>query len=191
MKYFLPISLVCLFIVFQFAVWIKDKRDFVETEKEIALTFNKLLTYKDDVYLSNVSVISPSGKMVRIDNKDKQYTVLNIWATWCAPCVKELPSLKRLDQILPNQKGWRVMAVSIDANKDIEKISAFTKKLNVTNIASYYDINGDLQKSLNIKGLPTTLILNNHGMILYEIRGDAFWHEEKVVDFLNKVRKFK
>ncbi len=191
MKYFLPISLVCLFIVFQFAVWIKDKRDFVETEKEIALTFNELLTYKDDVYLSNVSVISPSGKMVRIDNKDKQYTVLNIWATWCAPCVKELPSLKRLDQILPNQKGWRVMAVSIDANKDIEKISAFTKKLNVTNIASYYDINGDLQKSLNIKGLPTTLILNNHGLILYEIRGDAFWHEEKVVDFLNKVRKFK
>ncbi len=191
MKYFLPISLVCLFIVFQFAVWIKDKRDFVETEKEIALTFNELLTYKDDVYLSNVSVISPSGKMVRIDNKDKQYTVLNIWATWCAPCVKELPSLKRLDQILPDQKGWRVMAVSIDANKDIEKISAFTKKLNVTNIASYYDINGDLQKSLNIKGLPTTLILNNHGLILYEIRGDAFWHEEKVVDFLNKVRKFK
>lgn len=191
MKYFLPISLVAIFIVFQFAVWIKDKKDFDDTEKTIALNFKELLTYKEDIYLSNISVINPRGAMVALDNDDDKYTVLNIWATWCAPCVKELPSLQRLDQLLPNQKGWRVMAVSIDANKDIEKIAAFTKKYNVTNIAGYYDITGNLQKSFNVKGLPTTLILNDSGLILYEIRGDAIWHDEQVVSFLNKVRKMK
>ncbi len=185
-RYFMFGGIFCVLLVAVFANFMKEKIAFEKVESEAFSRFKKYKAYKEDVYFPQTQVAGPDGKLVNLLD-GKHYTVLNIWATWCAPCVAELPSLKRLQAILAYEQQWRVVAVSIDKNEDIEKIDAFTKKLKVEQVASYIDVNKHLQRAVNIKGLPMTLILDKRGKILYEIYGDVVWYDASVVTLLRKI----
>lgn len=173
-------------VVAVFANFMKEKIAFRNVETDAVQRFKKYKVYKEDVYFPQTQVAGPDGKMVNVLD-GKHYTVLNIWATWCAPCVAELPSLKRLKAVLAYEQKWRVLAVSIDKNEDLEKVYDFTRKLNVEEVASYLDVNKNIQRSVNIQGLPMTLLLDKKGKILYEIYGDVVWYDSNVVRLLSKI----
>ncbi len=117
----------------------------------------------------------------------ERFTVLNLWATWCSPCLKELPSLKSLSERLGSD--WQVLAVSIDAPSHIENIERYVEQYDVRSVAGYYDFEFSLQNSFNPKVLPSTYILNPKGYVLYEIRGDAVWDDAVIISFLKVVGK--
>ena len=186
-KFFLLGGIVAVLIVAVFANMMRDYIAFSKVETEALKRFKRYrVVYEEDKYFPQIQIAGPQGTMVNLLDGE-HYMVLNIWATWCAPCVKELPSLKRLNTILSPGKKWRVIAVSIDKPDDIEKVAAFTKKLNVKKIASYHDINRKLQRSIDIKGLPMTLILDKNGKILYQVYGDTIWYEANVVKLLRHI----
>jgi len=179
------------FIAFLFwgAYWMQNGRKLQLAEKILSSRFTEFIIYKENKYLSNVNILSPNGDFVSVIGDGRKYTVLNIWKTTCSPCVKNLMSLNRLNEVLPYELAWRVIAVSVDDNNNLPNVSKFASHFKVGNIANYNDYNFELQKHIDVSRLPMTLILNKSGRILYELRGAKLWHDRTMVDFLDLVRK--
>ncbi len=188
-KFFLMGSFVVILLVLMSVMWINNSNKLEKMEVSVAHNFREFKTYKEPRYLPSVEILDPNGEIINLKKTEGQYTVLNIWATWCTPCVKELPALAELHNRLPFDSKWRVIAVSIDSPKNMSKVFSFTERLNISDIANYSDYNLELQKIINVEKLPLTLIINNKGRILYQIYGSAFWYDKEIIDFLNLIKK--
>ena len=108
--------------------------------------------------------------------------VLNLWATWCAPCRKEMPSLDRL-QAAQGGDDLEVVAISIDRG-DITKVTDFFDELGVTNLAVYHDPTAKVGRALRAPGLPTTLVIDRQGNEIGRVLGDAEWDGADAVALL-------
>lgn len=106
--------------------------------------------------------------------------LVNFWATWCPPCIHELPSLMRLDQHL-RQHDMAVLLISVDrAGRD--KAIPFLENLGITGPELGFDPNGDLAKSVDIKALPTSYCIRADGVIAAQIIGDMAWDDAPVIE---------
>ena len=101
-----------------------------------------------------------------------QWVVLNFWATWCPPCLVEMPSLQGLQDKIGGQ-GVHVVAVSLDRNMNGEKLRQFMKTKSFGAVSGYYDADGAVMRSLSLKGLPTTYVLAPNGQAFSVFEGDA------------------
>lgn len=109
--------------------------------------------------------------------------VLNLWATWCAPCRKEMPSLDRLQSQLGGD-DLEVVALAVDRG-DIGKINGFYEEVGLTNLAVYHDKTAKAGRLVRAPGLPTTLIIDREGHEIGRVLGDAEWDGEDVIALLN------
>ncbi len=103
-----------------------------------------------------------------------RYVLLNIWATWCPPCVMELPSLDRLAQ-RSDPSRLKIFAVSIDENKTPADVFSFVEDNRLGGVARYIDRDGGLVDRLPLRGMPTTFLIGPDGRVLYRFEGDADW----------------
>ena len=126
------------------------------------------------------------GRKLPLSDFENKPVILNLWATWCAPCVKELPSLAKLKQSRPD---LHVLAVSLDLEKDLPELQAFLKKYGAEVLDVYTGKGPALKKALPYKGLPTTYILSSEGEILYKIEGDTDWSSHITLDFIDYIVK--
>lgn len=108
--------------------------------------------------------------------------VLNFWATWCAPCIRELPSFDSLAAKLPSNQ-FAVLILSTDRG-GAGKAPGFLKKLGIKNLAPYVDDKSKLARSLGLRGLPTTFILDADGQIRAKLAGPAEWDEPEFVAWI-------
>ncbi len=115
-------------------------------------------------------------------------TVINFWATFCAPCITELPSLKALDD---KYTDVQVVAISLDPVKEPDKIRDFMKTNRIDPIAGFWDHRREIRKSLPARGLPTTIIVNSGGRILYKFEGEGDWASPAAYDFFNALLTVK
>jgi len=99
--------------------------------------------------------------------------VVNFWATWCAPCVTELPTLDRLQGELGGDR-FEVVAVSVDL-KGIEKVGPFWKEKGYKHLAILLDQRGTMMKAFGTRGLPTTFLVDHEGNIVGYLEGHADW----------------
>ena len=106
--------------------------------------------------------------------------LLNLWATWCAPCVKELPTLDRLAR--GNQR-LQVLAVSQDSGPQ-PSVDAFLGKLEVPNLGAYHDPQMALSAELGAEVLPTTLLFDAEGREVWRYVGDLDWTGEDAARLL-------
>lgn len=145
---------------------------------------------QDKVSLSALSFQKTSGETLTVADLSGKYVVLNAWATWCTPCVKELPALENLKGILGEK--WHVLAVSVDFDTGLEKIQSFAAQHNASTVASYWDHTEALQTMLStVGGIPVTYILSPRGEVIAMAQGAAYWDSEHVVRFLRKVEMDK
>lgn len=113
--------------------------------------------------------------------------VVNLWATWCGPCVREMPSLDRLQKAVA-EDGIKVVAVSSDrGGKDI--VEAFMAKHKLNALTPYLDPAGKFARSLNGNALPRTVIVNTAGMITASYLGPAEWDEPEMVAAVRKLAR--
>lgn len=115
------------------------------------------------------------------DFKDK-VIVLNIWATWCVPCRREMPALDRLEAQLGGP-DFQVVPVSIDRG-GIDTIRKFYAEIAVQKLPLYVDKSGEVLRAVGAIGLPTTLIINRNGQEVARITGPAEWDSAEIVQFL-------
>ena len=129
------------------------------------------ITFKDE-----------SGQTYSIDQQHSKLTLVHYWATWCGPCVKELPQLDAVQDTY-SDKGLNVIAISMDGEKDLDKVKTFFQENNITHLKIYFD-NGTAIRSTGIRGLPMTFFVNANILNLGTATGPVLWENLKTKAFI-------
>ncbi|MGH9543889.1 MAG: peroxiredoxin family protein [Terriglobales bacterium] len=127
--------------------------------------------------------VQDSDRKISLDEFRGKVIVLNFWATWCPPCVDELPSLIQMQQNLKS-KGVEVLAISVDADQSAYQNFLKTYKVNLLTVR---DPN---QKSNNLYGtfmFPETYIIDRQGVLRRKFVGPIDWGTPEIVDYLSKL----
>lgn len=124
------------------------------------------------------------GRELTIADFRGRFVLLNLWATWCVPCRKEMPALDRLETKLggPN---FEVVALSID-RQGLAAVRPFFKELGLKALNIYLDPSGKAAAALNAPGIPTTLLLDREGREVARKIGPAGWDSPEMVDVLRR-----
>ena len=120
----------------------------------------------------NFTLPDLSCKMVSLADYKGQVVLLNIWATWCRPCVEEMPSMEKLHQALTGEK-FVILAVSIDES-GTEVVRPFLKKHKLS-FPALIDSAGTINSLYQTTGVPESFIIDKQGNILEEIIGPRDW----------------
>jgi len=120
-----------------------------------------------------------SGTELTLRNFRGRVVLVNFWATWCGPCVREMPSLERLHNKLKGP-DFSVIALSED-RKGWEKIGPFRDKLNLQDLPLYHDVKSQMMFATKARGLPTTLLIGRDGTELGRLTGLAEWDSDEAV----------
>lgn len=108
--------------------------------------------------------------------------VLNFWATWCAPCVREMPDLDSLRAaLLPD--GIEVLAVSEDRS-GLAKVDPFYAEAGIVNLPKLVDDRGKLSRALGVRAMPTTVLFDDQGLRIGHVVGTAHWVEPETLGAL-------
>ena len=141
-----------------------------------------IVVHKEPIDIKELKFIDFDFKEVDLTNKKGNIVILNFWATWCAPCKKEMPSLDKLAQLYPDIK---VYAINLEKpNK--EKTLEFFKDLNITNLKIYFDPSFNLVKVFNMRGMPTSILIDKNGKEFAKIIGEVDFSEDSFVNFLKE-----
>lgn len=111
--------------------------------------------------------------------------LLNIWATWCGPCRREMPSLDRLQGMLGGD-DFAVVALSID-RAGIDVVRKFYADIGVRKLGIYIDISGKAARELATIGVPATVLIDRGGRELGRLVGPAEWDAPEIVQFLKRI----
>jgi cytochrome c biogenesis protein CcmG, thiol:disulfide interchange protein DsbE len=114
-----------------------------------------------------------------------EVVLLNIWATWCAPCRIEMPSMERLEREL-GPKGLRIVAVSIDDPGFEARIRAFREELGLT-FEILHDAPGRIQAQYQTTGVPETFVIDRRGTIRRRVIGAEDWSSPANIAFLERL----
>ena len=109
--------------------------------------------------------------------------ILNFWATWCAPCKDEMPSLDKLQA----KEGIFVFPINME-EKNLNNTDKFYKDLNIINLNTYFDDGLKLVKVFALRGVPTTIILNRNKQMIARISGSLDFADEKFISWLNSIK---
>ena len=123
-----------------------------------------------------------SGKEIRLYDYYGKLVIINFWATWCAPCKEEMPSLDRLSQ---NKKFKNLKIFTVNMEKrNVVKTKNFFTDLNIQNLEIFFDKNLNLVRSFKLRGIPTTILINKKGEEFAKIIGSIDFEDKKFTKWL-------
>lgn len=125
-----------------------------------------------------------AGRQIRLADLRGKTVLLNIWATWCVPCRREMPALDRLQAMLGGP-DFEVVALSID-RAGLDVVRQFYREIGIKNLGLYINSTGKTTATLGIVGVPTTLLINHEGREVGRLVGPAEWDTSDMVAFLKK-----
>ena len=139
-------------------------------------------------YIPDISFSNLSNKTLNLNKTiESNITIINFWALWCAPCVKEMPILKELSEKLDNDSI--ILFINQDNFKDYERVKNFIEKIDINKKNVLVDFDMQSNKNFMLRGIPTTLILDNMGKVLWRIEGVIDWTDENLIAWLKKGAK--
>jgi thiol-disulfide isomerase/thioredoxin len=128
-------------------------------------------------------ILAEDGDLLDLSRFEGRVILLNFWATWCSPCVRELPALDRLQARLGGP-GFTVVALAIDAG-DVAGPAAFVRRLGLRNLTVYQDFTGTTAEAFPLYGLPITYLLDPGGDVIGYIVGAVDWDSLEVERLLS------
>ena len=141
--------------------------------------------------LPDLAFEDAAGKPRKLSDWRGKTVLLNLWATWCVPCRKEMPALDELQGKL-GDKDFEVVAVNIDT-RDPEKPKAFLKEANLTRLGYFADhkakVFQDLKAIGRALGMPTTVLVDAQGCEIGTIAGPAEWASEDAIKLIKAAVK--
>ena len=142
------------------------------------LVINKeLKKYEDLTFLDSTK------KQINLEDFKGNLILLNFWATWCAPCKEEMPSLDLLknNSYLDNLK---IFPINVGQENE-EKAIDFFNELKIKNLDTYFDSSVTLAKKFSLRGIPTTILLNKDGLEFARIIGSINFENEQFIRWLS------
>jgi thiol-disulfide isomerase/thioredoxin len=158
--------------------------------------FPSISQANEGVPLNNIAInetvrpVSPvifedfSGNEISLTDFRGKLLLINFWATWCAPCKKEMPSLDLLYQ-KSDFKNLKIFAVNLE-NPNQSKTKKFFANLNINNLEIFFDKDLDFVKEFKLRGMPTTILINKKGEEFAKIIGEVDFVDKKFVKWLLK-----
>ncbi|MEM7719987.1 MAG: TlpA disulfide reductase family protein [Pseudomonadota bacterium] len=134
----------------------------------------KKLIFSDPAPISDKTFTHADGGAFSLADFQGKHIVVNFWATWCAPCRKEMPMLSDIQAEFGGD-DFEVVTIATGRN-DIGGIKRFFAEIEVDNLPLYLDPKSELARDMAVLGLPITLILNPEGQEIARMRGDAEWN---------------
>ena len=147
----------------------------VSPSKNIVLTKNlkeyENLSFFDEKKEKEIWINDYKGKII----------ILNFWASWCAPCKEEMPSLDKLQ--VDTNLDIKVFPVNV-GNDSLEKAKKFFKDTKIQNLNIFFDNSFSLAKKLSLRGVPTSVLFNKEGKEFARVIGVIDFQDQKVTDWL-------
>lgn len=141
----------------------------------------------DTEYLnSNWNIIDADGNSLKVTDLKGKVVFLNFWASWCPPCIAEMPSIQKLYENF--QYDDEVIFLFVEMDGEPQKAIDFMKRKGFN--LPVYSTNERVPEELYKGNLPTTVILNKNGEIVFKEMGMADYSSQKMVDFVQNLRKF-
>lgn len=134
-----------------------------------------------DLPLPDTAIKDKDGADLRLSEFKGTPLLVNFWATWCAPCVHELPALEAATKAL--DKDMQVLLVSMDRGTP-ERPAAFLAERGITSAFTAYDPKAEWARALSVRGLPTSLILSADQTEVWIVSGPANWDDKKILSQL-------
>ncbi len=134
----------------------------------------KKLIFAEPQEVSDVTFTDPDGGEFQLTDFAGKHVLVNFWATWCAPCRKEMPMLSELQTEFGGE-AFEVVTIATGRN-ELQGIRRFFEEVEVDNLPLFLDPRSGLARDMGILGLPITLILDPDGNEIARMRGDAEWN---------------
>jgi thiol-disulfide isomerase/thioredoxin len=138
-------------------------------------TMKKLL-FSEPTEVSAETFTHADGGEFTLASFEGKHVLVNFWATWCAPCRKEMPMLSELQTEFGGE-SFEVVTIATGRN-DLTGIKRFLDEIEVDNLPLYLDPKSALARDMAVLGLPITVILDPEGREIARMRGDAEWNSE-------------
>ena len=183
MKFFF-ISIFLILITISSSSYSKEEKGIINSFLKEELEDFELSKEKQNI--SDLKFKDDEGKEISFSDFQDKVLLVNFWATWCAPCIKEMPSLDRLKRKI--NKNFDVIAVSVDRD-GLKKVKDFFNENKITNLEKFFDIKNSLAKEMNLYGVPTSFFINKEGDLIGYYHGDMEWDNDTVINFINYLIK--
>ena len=183
MKFFF-ISIFLILATISSSSYSKDEKSIINNFLKEELEDFELSKEKQNI--SDLKFKDDEGREISFSDFQEKVLLVNFWATWCAPCIKEMPSLDRLKSKF--EKNFDVIAISLDRDGK-KKVTDFFNENKIINLEKFFDINNSLAKEINLIGLPTSFFINKKGDLIGYYEGDMEWDNDTVIEFINYLIK--
>ena len=147
----------------------------------ISNDIEKIQIIKEPYYIDTLELMNYKENYILLNNKPASYFIINFWASWCAPCIKEMKSLNSLQKKSPSM---RVITISQDKSLDLAK--NFFKKNKHEALEKYFDKDKKVLSKFSLRGLPTTFIVNKDYKVFAKVEGIIEWDSKSFINWLNK-----
>ena len=151
---------------------------------EEVIDIKNLIINKELKKYDSLSFLDEKNQILNLNDYRGNLILLNFWATWCAPCREEMPSLDKL-QTHENLDNLKVFPINIGQDS-VEKAAKFFEDLKIENLTLYFDPPVTLAKKFGLRGLPTTILLNKQGQEFARIVGSIDFQDQKFIKWLSK-----
>tara|TARA_Y100000992_G_scaffold288934_1_gene243029 strand:+ start:1436 stop:1945 length:510 start_codon:yes stop_codon:yes gene_type:complete len=147
------------------------------------IDIKNLIINQDLKKYDRLTFLNDKNKLLDINEYKGHLILLNFWATWCAPCKEEMPSLDIL-QTKEELDNLKIFPINIGKD-DLEKSLKFFEDLKIKNLKLYFDSPTTLAKKFGLRGIPTSILINKDGLEFARIIGSIDFENEKFIDWLS------
>ena len=131
-----------------------------------------------------ITFLDEKNQQIRLEDFKGNLILLNFWATWCAPCKKEMPSLDLL-QTHKNLDNLKIFPINVGRD-NLDKSVIFFQDLKIKNLDIFFDTPMTLAKKFSLRGVPTSILINKEGLEFGRILGSIDFGNEKFIEWLSK-----
>ena len=166
-----------LFLFFIYLLFISN------TSADQKPDIKNLKIHKNPKQVSNIVFKDYKDLAVSLEDFKDSLVLINFWATWCAPCKEEMPSL---DTLQSNKKINNLIILPINVGKEnVNKAKKFFEDLKIKNLKLYYDDSVKLANNFSLIGLPTTILINKNGEEFARILGSIDFEDKNFIEWLS------
>tara|TARA_Y100001934_G_scaffold283023_1_gene399987 strand:+ start:30515 stop:31105 length:591 start_codon:yes stop_codon:yes gene_type:complete len=145
-----------------------------------------IVIHNEPRIVPDVKIINGNGDEINLSNLyGKKLLAIHFWATWCIPCIKELPTLEMLGSRINNEK-FLIVPISVDRGKP-GKIKIFYNDIDIINLQIFMDKQMAAARLFRISGIPTTILINEHGYEIARVIGDRDWSESNIISLIQNL----
>ena len=153
---------------------------FTHNVKSESLLSNNIIVHKNPLPISELKFKDFNLQDIDLTNKKGNIMIINFWASWCAPCKREMPSLEKFSKDYPEIK---IYAINMERPNKL-RTRDFYNSVGIVSLEIYFDPEFKLVKTFKMRGLPTSILTDKNGMEFARVVGEIDFYSKEFINFV-------